>query len=399
MVHCPRGTPSSACRNVYLVDLLEDRYATEDDVDQSASTYYRIIEPRRSESRRTRTANMDQPKTLLEGLLFGIKCLNPFSSRNSREPKRPKTYLTVERRRGRDRRPVPVEQIPRPPPPPPMRAPRGRSPAVVTVEPHHHEPRIPEPRSRIRRPRRSSPVVVVHNSSEEENIPSELAPSGGNRRQRARTLSPTSRYEAEKAIQREHEFRQHEIWLANARRERAARQQQDAHVRAMRAEDTERHRNEEREQERRQRRRIDQDRRRHVESAEQGRARRQQENYERQRAQERQQEEDIERIRANDRLRRLREEERARLARARRAGIPRQPRHPITIDHDPVDFEERGDQWIRDAIRTENLRQFERQAPLRNHEGGSGIRRRGTVGDGQRRGDRGERRKRQRWSD
>ena len=71
---------------------------------------------------------------------------------------------------------------------------------------------------------------------------------------------------------------------------------------------------------------------------------------------------DNERRRAaeHDRFRRYREVEEQRYARARQANIPRRPRHP-TFAHQHEDHVDRGERSIREAIREENLRQFERR--------------------------------------
>lgn len=85
-------------------------------------------------------------------------------------------------------------------------------------------------------------------------------------------------------------------------------------------------------------------------------------------------------------LRRLRGEqdrwqyaEQERYARARQANIPRRPRHAVFV-HQDEDRSDRGERFIQDAIRAENLRQFERRVrwPRGGYDDGA-LRRRNTV--------------------
>jgi len=122
---------------------------------------------------------------------------------------------------------------------------------------------------------------------------------------------------------------------------------------------------------------------------------------ERAEARRRQEQEDITRLDAADRARRRQEglnrrrqveherhrlEEEERLRRARRANIPREPRHAPTVQYERQSMEDRGEHFIREAIRQENLRQFERREPSTAfdtmYDGGGPIRRNTIAGAG-----------------
>ena len=254
-----------------------------------------------------------------------------------------------------------LPRVPMPPPQQPESAPvrmpsRDKSPKVILIESEKPKkkhrspsPQYPERQPRYRRRRDQSVIVVRQPSlSSDNNSPS---PSILSRdyRQRPRSSSPTTRYEAEKRSTKEQERRQYT--------EKVAREEEKARKRASLLADYERL-EKERVQER-----LEYEERRPVERA---RHRQQQEDFEIAQARKRQELEDIKILNARQRAERRREvedrrrrdeherlrlDEEERLERARRVNARGRPRGST---------EERGERFLREAVRMENLRRFER---------------------------------------
>ncbi len=412
LVNCPRGTPSRPCSNVEVRPMFDDRPATASDVNPSNRQSFHASTPGGSEGSRSRPGHRTKPVHKFEGLAISFKFWNPFKSK-ARKPK-PKTYRVYERPRSPEVRPAIIHPLPRAPTPPPMMPRRGRSPVIVPISPNrgHRSPSPrsqdrPRSRSRERKPRprkrREPRIVLLHQSSSSEEDKTPSPPQAARVHQRkSRSISPKSKYEAEKKLMRDREQREYAM--------RVAKQEQEAQRRAARVAEFERL-----EGARKRRERIEYDERKRIESVERARRRQQQEESERAQARRLQELEDIARLNAADRARqrqdeldRQRQEERGlyrleeaqRLRRARRADIPRQARHQPAVHYEGESMEDRGERFIREAIRQENLRQFERRAPpntgrpRRSYED-AGLARHNTV-DGDRRWRSWERRDR-RW--
>jgi len=384
--NCSFGTPSRACRDVRYENHVDDRLATQADIIAAAEPRSDVDGPRiRSDYRVERPK---KPKTAFDNLKIGFKIWNPFSSRRIVVEKAPKKRLTLERSRSDGKSRVVAREDPRsrsprlppprpfmsprmPPPPPPP--PRSQSPVIIERTPRNeHLPQGFDQRGRGSR-RRPPRVVEIHQSNDSDESASPPGRQHGG--SGSQSTSSASRYEAEKALQREKERRQHA--------EHVAREEHTAHRRAVRAAEEERRRNDELERVAREQRRIRNEQRLRLESSARERARREREDWERRDwARRRQEAEDIEALR---RIRHLREEqaEAERRARAHRAARLRQARHPNADRYDPDDFDERGERFIREAIRLENMRRFNRNAPdmPREHRryADGGLRRRDTV--------------------
>ena len=171
------------------------------------------------------------------------------------------------------------------------------------------------------------------------------------------------------------------------RRARAARPEQEAHDRAVRLAEGERRNRQREERQRRLKESEEIEERRRIESGERARRRqrREEERYQRRRDEARGRQEDADR----ERLRQQQDQmaERERLERLDRANIPRRPRHHPTVHGESL--AERGERFIRDAVRGENARQSarERQMPPAAYGRYSGglLGRRNTIDGGQRR--------------
>lgn len=425
VVNCPRGTRTRPCSQVEVVPLFEDRPATASDQNSVRNPRYHASTPRKSQSPGSRPRSKDKPKspaskhkskTLFDELAVVFKFWKPFPSK---KPKK-KRYFVREEVIQEDTRPAIVHHYPRAPTPPPRMPRRGRSPNIVPIAPRH-ETSSPPPRSRERERRHRrrhhpSPIVVqVLQSSEEDDSPSPPTPARDHHR-KSRSISPRSKRETEQKYIRDKERRSYAERVAteeNEARKRAARIARIAEFDRL-------------EKERIKRERLEYEEMKRIESVERARKRQQQEEYERTQAKRRQQLEDLERLNAaaraqqrqeeSDRRRqeereRHRLEEEERLARARRANIPRRPRHQPAVHHQHQQqqresMEDRGERFIREAIRQDNLRQFEREAaanagrPRRTYDDDDGgLRRRDTIGGGWRGGYSGRRERRDRRSD
>lgn len=396
--HCRLGTRSQPCRHAQVLNL-GDRLAAASDLRPALQPRVVPIEPRRSESSRLRPSNINKLRGPIEGMTLNIKFWNPFSSK-SKEKKEKTQYYSIRRTKKPEPRPAVIHHQPSISPSPKTHfvpSVRGESPVIIPFQP-------PDP---VRKPRRSRPTpVVLHQSSEygEDESPS---PPEVNREhsRRTRSLSPISRYHVKKEIIREREFRQRERQEEIRREEREARERAERIATSERqqlereeqSERQERLRQEHLETGRRQRLAIEREARRQEEEREQEEAliRQERETRHRRQVEERvrilQEQEDLERLRAANRRRQFREEqarrhreeederrraadlrrirdeqarrqfaEHERLARARHANIPRPPHHPVFV-HQNGGHIDRGERVIRDAIREENLRQFERR--------------------------------------
>lgn len=433
VVPCPRGTRSQACRHAQFTRI-GDRFASASDLRPLVQPHIVQIEPRDLESSRPHSGARERNRDRLEGMTLDFKIWNPFSSKKKEKKGKWHYYITREGKKPQPRPPVIQHEVPIPPPPGPFYGPPSgvRSPVVVPIQPPedhppHHSPERP--------PRRRSPIPTVIHQSSEENEDDSSSPPEANREhgRRTRSLSPMSRYEAEKEIIRLRELGERE------RRARIRSQEREARERAAILERVERQRERDARRERQERRRSrervaaewEARRQREERDREQARIRQEREDLERltadrarrrreNRARRLQEEEDLERRMMADRARQLREErarqlreeqaqrrweeehlerrraadrdafwrlrdEQARRARAWQANIPRNPRHPVFVHQDHVD---RGERTIRNAIRAENLRQFERRAgwPRGRYDDGV-LRRRNTIDGDQRRYD------------
>ncbi|KAK3176943.1 hypothetical protein OEA41_008269 [Lepraria neglecta] len=395
LVNCRQGTPSQPCRNTQRRNTFEERPAVAErrtgEIRGAAGPRYNVNTHPGSERPRSRREDRERPKGLFASLFEAFK---PGSSK-SVKPNGKKVFVKNRRKLPlQDNRPATVYYPPRAPTPPQYYSPQAAEPAampnrplspeIIPIEPRrkdrHREPdRRPRERDREPRPqRRTTRPVDIHHAGNHDD--SSSPPKASRRHQRkSRSLSPVSRYEAEKREVLERERRQHE--------ERVARQEQDARERAIRLERYERR---ERAREEAQRR-IEFEERRRIESAERARRRQEQEDRERDRARDRardqerdqararQEREDIDRIRAAERARRLREEnnrraEQERLDRLRGAGIPRRPRQEPAVRYGE-NMGDRGERFIRESIERER-----RRPPMAyNRYAGDGLRRRNTV--------------------
>ena len=417
MVNCERGTRSQPCNNTSHDPFLDERDATSVEIRAAHEGRHPIITPSSIERPRPHRQSGNKPKGVLDYIdrLFGLKVRTSPKKGREKEPQR--FFVRNKQRRPRapggraeDRQPVPVHPPPRAPtppvyhpPPPPVPPVLPTTPIIVPIEPpqehrsrrqeYHPAGQRPPPRQRPppqqrplprQRPpsqeremereprRRGRQPPMVHQSSSEEYSPS--PPTASRRHQRrTRSLSPRSKYEEEKRAIRERERQQH---LA-----RAARLEQEAHERAVRLAEDER-RNRQREE--RQRRLEESEERRRIESAERARRRQQreeEERYQRRRDEARGRQEEADRERLRQQHDRMAEQER--LERLRRANIPRQPRHQPTVHEESL--ADRGDRFVREAIRGENARQWARERQMPPAYDGGFLGRRNTIDAGQRR--------------
>lgn len=446
VVPCRRGTRSQPCRHAEVVNL-EDRFASASDLRPRMQPHIIPIEPSGLESSRPRSSGREKPRGPIEGLALNFSFWNPFSSKRKEKKEKPKYYF-VRRTKKPQPRPTVIQYQPPIPPPhethfaTPL---RGEPPIIIPIQPpsHHATHRRPEREPRGRR--RPNPVVIHHPSEEDEDESPSPPEASREHRRRTRSLSPISRYEAEKEVIRLREFRERERLRElretelrerelrdRERRERTQREEREARERAKglaiherlerqrereeQLERQQRSRQEHREFRQRERIAIEREVRRQQEERDREDARILQEREDHDRLQaadrarqreeraRRHQEEDYEHHRAAElnRLRRLRDEqarrqyaEQQRLARALQANIPRPPHHPVFV-HQNEGHLDRGDRFIQDAITAENLRLFERRA--RWSRGGyddGALRRRNTI-DGDRGRYDGQRRRRER---
>lgn len=400
--NCPRGTPTRPCSTAEIVPVFEDQYPTVRHQDPALRSEYHPTTPQGSDGSRSRPSTREKPKSVFDELALTFKFFNPFSSKHSKKSKK-KLYLIRKTKKPESEVPAIIHHYPRAPTPPPSRMmPRSEeSPVIVPIEPRRGRPHSshgPQPRHIRERPQRA---IVVEESSSEDDTPSPPVPARDHER-KSRSISPRSRHEAEKRLMKEKEKRHYA--------ERVAKEEEQARKRAIRIAELERL-----EKEKAIRERIEYKEKKRLESADRARRRQEREDSQRAQAQRRQELEDLEALNAAERLsRRQREQERRqreeherqrqeeedRLARARRANIPRRPRHPPTV-HQPSGsnggMEDRGERFIREAIRQENLRQFETEAPPRRSYrtyDDARLERRNTIG-----GNRGWRERRGRQSD
>ena len=399
LVPCHHATRGQPCRGAQVVRL-RDRLASASER-PPIQPHIVPIEPGDLGNSRRRSSSRERKRDPITGVTLNFKFWNPFSSKK-KEKEKMQYYVVREKKRPR---PHPTVIRPTPPIPPPFEGPFGppvdhEPPIVVPIQP---------PRGRRRRP---APIIIHHSSEEDEDESSSPPEANRHHERRTRSLSPLRRYEAEKERIRQRELNERE------RRERNRREAHEARDRAavlerlerQRARDEERERQRERE-ERRERaallerleRQRERDEQREQQERQQARLRerlaaeQRQRDFDREQARIQQEREDRERLRAARRAQQLREdiarrrweeEERARYRyaeqrrrdRARQANIPLHPRHADFVHHDDLD---RGDRVIRDDIRAENLRQFERRAErLRGRYDDGWLRRRNTIDGG-----------------
>ena len=405
LVPCSRGTHSQPCTHYEVVDL-GDRPALAPDS---------RIEPKDAEDSRPRPRGKVRSQGPVEDLTRNFKFWDLFSS-NKKEKKEKKQYYFVRRIKKSKPRPTVIQSQPRIPPPhvPPV---RGRSPVVVPIQPPrppHHSPE----RGRRRRGRQTP--VVIHQSSEEDEGESSSPPEANREHiRRTRSLSRI-RYHAEKENIRLRELRQERDRQERARIEMIGREEREAQERAERTafnlerrrereEQRERQRERDERRERREqirqelrdlrerqrlafeaqerRRQREEDRARLLQEQEDRRRLREADHARQERARRRQEVEDVERRRADrarrDEQARYQFAEERRYARARQANVPHHPRHRAFV-HPNEDYFDRGERFD-DDIRAEDLRRFERRArPYREGYDDGWLRRRHTVGGGQR---------------
>ena len=382
VLNCPRGTRSRPCSNVEIRPFFEDRPATATDRNANDESQH-VPTSRGSGSSQPRSEQRYKSKTLFDELAAVFKFWKPLKSKKPQKKKYFVREVRPQEVRQQENTPAVVRPVPRAPTPPPIMPRREQSPNYVGIAPraerqsYHSEPQKRQTRSRRRH---QQPAIVVQESSEERGSPSPPTPARDHHR-KSRSLSPRGKHDAERKAARDKEKR--------LSAERIAKAENDARKRAARVAEYERL-----EKERKRREQIEYEERKRIESAERARIRQQREEYERAQARRRQELEDIQCLeaaaRAHQAFRRQQEqarrrrdeenrhrlEEQERIARARRANIPRQPRHTPAVHHGGETMEDRGERFIREAIRQENLRQFDRQAPA--HAGPP----RGTYDDG-----------------
>ncbi|KAL8775321.1 MAG: hypothetical protein Q9209_000328 [Squamulea sp. 1 TL-2023] len=358
---------------------------------------HQVIKPRQTEQRQSPKPKKKSQK-IYEDIKVVFDCHIPFTSHKKKILKKPKKSSKEPRpddRRGRLNTPV---YVPVPPelrhPVPPMGGYPG--PGMAPVPP---PPPPPPPRG----PAGPTPPITVYSPSNSDSSPSLISPLREHRRPRARSLSTNRQYEKRKEAIWERERREHAQQVALAENEARLRAERDAQ-RFRDERDRERRRNDEfrtREQ-----RRLEDQRRLRIEDADRERRRRNREEGERRREAifEAERRAEARRRREEEQRREMDQEEHDRLARQRRARIPRGPRHAAVVHHHHYhhherdnndferrareDFEDRGNQFLNDAIRAERARQawcgptqdLQPRWPVEN-----GLRRRGTIAAGERR--------------
>ncbi|MCJ1277274.1 hypothetical protein MMC21_005085 [Puttea exsequens] len=386
---CAQSTPHRLCRDVQYVNNYRERPASAADLQAASERRTGTSTPRHSQRSTSRSHAGSSEKS--RGVLGDLAAVYKKWKRSSwgKSGKANGTKLSLVRRKSPARGPrPPIIDYPLPdqPPPrapsPPRRTARPMPPRVIHIGPAHtgeleHDRRGRSGREAGSRPRRPGHSAVIHHSSEssdnsdeeERDTPSPPTPF---RQHEPRMPSPHSKRELERQRrtrdQQHHEYAQRTAEEANAARKRAERVAEYERL----------------ERERQRQDRIEFEARKRIESAERARRRREREEYEREQAKRRQELADFETLRVNAarvareaRERRIREEEAERQARLRNANIPRQPRHTTAVYH-PEGMGDRGERVIneairmRDAISRENLRQFERQAPLNAGRGTTG---------------------------
>lgn len=384
---CARGTPHRPCREAQYVNTYQERPASVAELRAvAAGPRTDTITPRGSERSASRPGSNEKEK----GVAGGIATVFKKWKRSSwgKSGKANGTKMAFVRPASRERGPrLPIVDYPLPanPPPrapsPPRRQQEPVMPQIIPIRPSCERERAQDQtRGRRReqergtRRRRSPQQIIVHQSSSEEESAS--PPTHAREHRRVRSLSPKSRYEMEKReMHREEVRRQYEKMAAQKQREAHRKAERHAEIQRLETQD-----------------RIEFEERKRIESAERARRRREREDWESEQARRRQELADSQRIAATRaRERQLREqEEQDRFERLRRAKIPRRPRNPPVV-HYPENMEDRGERYIRDAIREANLRQFERRSPPsagRRDEryDGQGLRRNNTTGGTHRRG-------------
>ncbi|KAL8753089.1 MAG: hypothetical protein Q9199_005288 [Rusavskia elegans] len=371
-----------------------------------------VIEPRRTWRRRS-----PEPKKKSQKFYDDIKVVFdfhiPFTSHSRKKARKPRKESRPDDARGRPIAPVYVAappEIRHPQPPMPPMPPMGGypGPGMTPIPPP------PPPRG----PAGPPPPITIHSLSSTDSSPSPISPLRDHQRPRARSLSVHRQYEERKEATRERERREHF--------ERVALAENDARIRAEREaqrlrDERNRERRHNEELRVRAQRRLDDQRRLQIEDAERQRRRRSQEERERlaavivarRRRQELDRRREAEAVveaerraaarrrREEEQMRESIQEERDRLARQRRARIPRGPRHAAVLHHHHhhhhdrgnndfeqrarEEFEDHGDRVLNDAIRAEQSRPTGRGDVQPRWPRDNGLRRRGTIAAGERR--------------
>ena len=405
--YCPFGSPTAPCDNA-RIDYLPDAFVP---WPQPALGEPHQVEEKdpRAAPRPSRQEETRRFKKFSNDLKLVFDFHIPFTSRKTNKKNRPGSERVFVRRRESQK----LQDTQPPMRPEPLAQPTGYGrpihgePAIVHVPdgPQRHALHNAEPQ--VIRPRRRHPLNVQIHHAGDSSSPSPPIPLREHRRHHSRTPSEVQRYEELKRQIRERERRDH---IERQRREQAERDARQAereterlrrqNIELMREERRRLHREErqnalEQERRREEQHRIQYQEQRRLESTRQERRRRQEmAGYEREQARLQQEWEDRQIMQEaavrermhSDRMRRN-QNERDRLDRQRRAGIPLRPRHETELHHRPhVSFEERGTQVIDDAIRAEDRRRFEGRAPApptrgwsRRRDIGGGLQRRDTI--------------------
>ena len=403
LLNCPRGTRSQPCRHTEAV-ILRDHLASASDLRDRIQPHVVPIAPGGLESSHTPPRNREKRRSPIEGLALHFNLWNPFSSKKKEKKGKTRYYVVRDTRKQEPHPPV----IPYHPPIPPPFETHVEPPVVIPIQPPDHHTTHRSHGHEPRRGGRGPTPVVIHQRREEDEDESPSPPEAIREHgRRIRSLSPHSRYEVEKEKIRQRELRQRERQEEIKRKEREARERAE-HLERQHRREEERERQEQLRRERREfeqrqraverearRQQAERDRQQAEMDREQARTIQEREDRARLRAADQAQQELEERIRrrqeddrrraaSRDRDARHQDAERQRYARAQQANIPRPPRHHPFV-HQNEGHLDRGDRFIHNAIREENLRRFERRAgrPREWYDDGA-LRRRNTIDGGQR---------------
>ena len=345
---------------------------TENSMDDQVAT------DRKSESTSSQPHNEDKKKGSLS---LRLSTFNPFSSKKLKD----KYHLVRKKGLPQEQAPAVTPYLLRAPlPPPPARIPSSDKTTNVGPIKSRGKPRSSLPQRQERQPRQrrrgDQRVIVVRQSSSSSEDDSPPLTAARNPQPKLRSLSPRSKFEVEKKYIKEKERRQYA--------EKVPREEEGARKRTAQLAEYE-HLEKEKVQER-----LEYEEKRRIESAERTRRRQQQEeDYKIAQAKRRQELEEISILNARQRAERRAEEreryhlDEERLERGRRANIYRRPRHPIAVREPIENIEDRGERFIREALRQENLRRFERdispvaRRPRRTFDDTDTMRRRESLSE------------------
>ncbi|KAL9001558.1 MAG: hypothetical protein Q9169_000133 [Polycauliona sp. 2 TL-2023] len=368
-----------------------------------------LIEPRPTGRRRS-----PEPKKRSQKFYDDIKLVFdfhiPFTSQRKKKGKKPKKEPRPDHTCGRPVSPVYVAFPPEDRNP---QLPMGRHPGPGMIP-------IPPPPPH-RGPAGPTPPITIYSLSSTDSSPSPISPLREHHRPRARSLSTNRHYEQRKEAMREREQREHAERIALAENEARLRAEREAQ---RLREERNRERRHVEDLRLRAQRRLEDQRRLQIEDAVRQRRRQSQEERERlaaaivarRRREELDRRREAEAIleaerravarqrREDEQMQERMQEERDRLARQRRARIPRGPRHAPVLHHHHhhhpdrgsndfgqrarEDFEDRGDRVLNDAVRAEQSRPAGRGGPQDvqpRWPADNALRRRGTIAAGERR--------------